>query len=201
MAQSATDLIRAIFDDSLAAHQRFAARGLEVVATAASAISRTLASGHKVLAFGNGGSAADAQHFASELVGRFEIERHGLAAVALTTDSSAVTSIANDYGYAQVFSRQIRALGVKGDVAFGISTSGKSANVESGLIEAKARGLVTIALTGRDGGRMGAEADIHVNVAEASTARVQEVHRTILHAICALIDREAASAAVSKPSA
>jgi D-sedoheptulose 7-phosphate isomerase len=179
-----------IFADTMAAHQRFAAKGLPDVATAAEAISRATSRGHKVLAFGNGGSAADAQHLVAELVGRFEAERRALPAVALTPDSSVVTAIANDYGYEYVFTRQIEALGCAGDVAFGISTSGRSRNVEAALAAAKARGMVTIALTGRDGGRMGAEADIHLNVPETSTARVQEVHRTILHAMCSLIEHD-----------
>jgi len=191
MTSDPTELVRSIFEAALDAHRRFAAGGFGSVVQATTAIERALKAGGKVLAFGNGGSAADAQHFVSELVGRFEVERGGLPAIALTTDSSVVTSIANDYGYQHVFSRQIRALGRTGDVALGISTSGRSANVEAALAGAKAGGLVTIALTGRDGGRMGADADIHLNVAEQSTARVQEVHRTILHAICALIDRQA----------
>jgi D-sedoheptulose 7-phosphate isomerase len=182
---SSIDIIRNIFDEALSAHQRFADYGLQSVATAAAAIG----AGRKVLAFGNGGSAADAQHLVAELVGHFERERRALPAMALTTDPAVVTAIANDYGYVQVFVRQIEALGHAGDVAFGISTSGQSRNVEAALGAAKARGLVTIALTGRDGGHLGAEADIHLNVAEASTSRVQEVHRTILHAICSLIDR------------
>jgi D-sedoheptulose 7-phosphate isomerase len=184
-----TDVVRAVFDETISAHQRFAARGLPDVATAAAAIGRAVTTGRKVLAFGNGGSAADAQHLVAELVGRFEGERRPLAAVALTTDPSVVTAIANDYGYEHVFTRQIEALGNPGDVAFGISTSGRSPNVESALAAAKRRGMITIAVTGRDGGRMGADADIHVNVAEASTARVQEVHQTVVHAICSLVDR------------
>ena len=112
-----------------------------------------------------------------------------MPALALTTDASVVTAISNDYGYMQVFARQIEALGRGGDVAFGISTSGRSPNVEAALMAAKARGMVTIALTGSGGGRLGAEADIHVDVAGTSTARAQEVHRTILHAICSLIER------------
>ena len=184
-----TDVIRAVFDETTAAHQRFAARGLPDVAAAAEAIARALAAGRKVLAFGNGGSASDAQHLVAELVGRFEGERRALPAVALTTDSSVVTAIANDYGYEHVFARQIEALGGDGDVAVGISTSGRSPNVEVALAAAKARGMVTIALTGRDGGRMGADADLHLNVAEATTARIQEVHRTVLHAMCSLIER------------
>ena len=178
-----------MFGEATSAHQRFTERGIDAVVGAARAIGKALAAGGTVFAFGNGGSAADAQHFTAELIGRFERERHALAAHALTTDTSALTAIGNDYGYQYVFSRQIEALGRKGDVAFGISTSGGSPNVERGFAVAKARGLVTIALTGRDGGRIGAAADIHINVAEQSTARVQEVHRTVLHAMCSLIER------------
>jgi D-sedoheptulose 7-phosphate isomerase len=193
MTLDATEVIRAVFDETASAHERFAASSLHSVVTAAWAISRAIADSRKILVFGNGGSAADAQHLVAELVGRFEGERRALAAVALTTDSSVVTAIANDYGYTHVFTRQIEALGCAGDVALGISTSGRSPNVESALAVAKTRGMVTIALTGRDGGRMGAEADIHVNVAEAATPRVQEVHRTVLHAMCSLIDRSLTS--------
>jgi phosphoheptose isomerase len=178
-----------IFREAVDAHQRFAASGVNRVVEAARAIRDGLASGHKVIAFGNGGSASDAEHVVAELVGRFESDRPALAAIALTADSSVVTSIANDYGYDRVFSRQIEGLGRRGDIALGISTSGRSANVAAALVAAKTAGLFTIALTGRDGGTIGAGADVHINVAEQSTARVQEVHRTILHAICALIER------------
>lgn len=184
------DRVRAILDDSVRAHQHFVQSGLDSVVAAAEACREALTGGRKLLAFGNGGSASDAQHLVAELVGRFERERRALAAIALTSDSNVVTSVANDYGYDQVFSRQIEGLGSAGDVAFGISTSGRSKNVEHGLATARERGLVTIALTGRDGGLMGADADVHINVAEAVTARVQEVHRTILHALCALIERD-----------
>ena len=187
------ELIRTILQAAVSAHDRFAGYGLEAVAKAARAMAGALAAGRTVLVFGNGGSASDAQHVVAELVGRFEVERRSLAAVALTADSNIVTAVANDYGYERVFSRQIEGLGRAGDVALGISTSGQSKNVEAALATARARGLVTIALTGRDGGRMGADADIHINVAETSTARIQEVHRTVLHAICSLIDRAAAS--------
>lgn len=189
MSSTSDELVRRIFADTVSAHERFVTGNLGVVVAAAAAITRATTAGHKVLAFGNGGSAADAQHLVAELVGRFETERMALPAVALTPDSSVVTAIANDYGYQHVFTRQIEALGGPGDVAFGISTSGRSQNVEAALAAAKGRGLVTIALTGRDGGRMGADADIHLNVSESSTARVQEVHRTILHAICSLVER------------
>jgi D-sedoheptulose 7-phosphate isomerase len=140
--------------------------------------------------FGNGGSAADAQHVATDLVGRFQRERRALAAVALTADSSLLTAVANDYAFDRVFVRQIEALGTRGDLAFGISTSGRSANVVEALRAARARGLRTIALTGNDGGPAGALADIHINVPDPSTARVQEAHRTLIHAICELVERE-----------
>jgi D-sedoheptulose 7-phosphate isomerase len=188
MSDEAAARILKIFDDSATAHQRFLASGLAAVAAAADAISRSTGAGGKLLAFGNGGSASDAQHLVAELVGRFERERRPIAAVALTPDSNVVTAIANDYGYEVVFTRQIEALGREGDVAFGISTSGQSRNVEVALAAAKARGLVTIALTGRDGGSMGSAADIHINVPVQSTARVQEVHRTLLHAMCSIIE-------------
>ena len=159
-------------------------------AEAAGAMIAALRSGGRVLACGNGGSAADAQHFAAELVGRFERERAALGAIALTTDTSIVTAVANDYDFSRVFARQVEALGRPGDVLLGISTSGGSANVIAAFVAAKAAGMTTVALTGRDGGAVGAAADIHVNVPAASTARVQEVHRTLLHAVCALIERE-----------
>jgi D-sedoheptulose 7-phosphate isomerase len=141
-----------------------------------------------VLVFGNGGSAADAQHLAAELVGRFRRERRGFAAVALTADPSVLTSIANDYGYDRVFARQIEALGQPGDVAVAITTSGRSPNVVRALAEARARSLTTIALTGRDGGEAGRVAHVHVNVPSDSTPRVQELHRTLLHVICDLVE-------------
>jgi D-sedoheptulose 7-phosphate isomerase len=159
-------------------------------AEAAGAMIAALRSGGRVFACGNGGSAADAQHFAAELVGRFERERAALGAIALTTDTSIVTAVANDYDFSRVFARQVEALGRPGDVLLGISTSGGSANVIAAFAAAKAAGMTTVALTGRDGGAVGAAADIHVNVPAASTARVQEVHRTLLHAVCALIERE-----------
>jgi phosphoheptose isomerase len=182
-------IVRAIFDESTAAHQRFVSERLDSIVAAADAITRSLSNAGQLLAFGNGGSAADAQHLVAELVGRFERERRAFAAVALTADASVVTTIANDYGYEQVFARQIAGLGRRGDIAFGISTSGRSRNVELALDAARVNGLVTIALTGRDGGPVGAKADVHVNVSDSSTARIQEVHRTILHALCALVER------------
>lgn len=189
MSADASELLRTIFEDTASAHSRFAASRLDTIVAAADVIARALLSGRKLLAFGNGGSASDAEHLVAELVGRFEGERRALPAVALTADSSVMTAIGNDYGYPHVFTRQIEALGAAGDIAFGISTSGRSPNVEAALAAAKARGMVTIAMTGRDGGKMGADADIHLNVAEQATPRIQEVHRTIMHAMCSLIDR------------
>jgi D-sedoheptulose 7-phosphate isomerase len=185
-------LVQAVFSAAIDVHQRFAAQGVASVVAAAAAISRATAGGRKVLAFGNGGSAGDAQHFVTELVGRFEHQRRAIPAVALTADSSVLTAVANDYGYEHVFTRQIEALGHAGDVCFGISTSGRSRNVEHAMLAARRLGLITIALTGRDGGGVAAQGDIVVNVPEDSTARVQEVHRTILHAICLLVERSLA---------
>jgi D-sedoheptulose 7-phosphate isomerase len=163
---------------------------VEAIARASGVLVEVLKAGGTVLAFGNGGSAADAQHLVAELVGRFERTRRGYPAVALTADSSIVTSVANDFGFAQVFARQVEALGRPGDVAVGITTSGTSANVVRGLDAARALGLRTIALTGNDGGDAGRLAEVHVNVPSAVTARVQEAHNTVLHVLCAMVDRE-----------
>ena len=159
-------------------------------AAAVDAMLKALRGGGRILACGNGGSATDAQHFAGELVGRFERERKAMAAIALTADTSILTALANDYDYRLVFARQVEAIGRPGDVVLGISTSGGSANVLAAFESAKAGGMTTVAMTGRDGGAVGRAADIHINVATPSTARAQEVHRTLLHAICALIERE-----------
>jgi D-sedoheptulose 7-phosphate isomerase len=175
-------------DAAIDAHRRVRGLDLTVVATAAATIGTAFASGRKLLAFGNGGSAGDAQHLVAELVGRFQMERSGYAALALTADTSLLTSVANDYGFARVFARQVEALGVAGDVAFAISTSGASANVIAALQSARTRGLRTIALTGRDGGEAGRLADVHVNVPDTCTARVQEVHITLIHAICEIVE-------------
>ena len=151
----------------------------------------TLVGNGKILACGNGGSAADAQHFAAELVGRFEMERQGLAAVALTTDSSIMTALSNDYGYKAVFERQVRALGQPGDLLLAISTSGNSANVLEAIHAAHERGMTVIALTGRDGGRIAQTLepeDLLLNVPVMRTARIQEVHILAIHALCDAID-------------
>ena len=174
--------------ETAAAHERMAADVTPVV-TAADAITAALKKGGTVFVFGNGGSAADAQHFAAELVGRYEKERKGWPAVALTTDTSALTAIGNDYGFDRAFARQIEALGKAGDIAIGISTSGKSANVLRGLEAANDRGMITIALTGC-GGDAGTIAKHRVAIDEARTSRVQEVHATVLHVICELVEKD-----------
>ena len=180
--------VEAAFAECIRLHERAMRRDADVLLAAAGAVSRALAAGGRVLVCGNGGSAADAQHFAAELVGRFIRERRGLAAVALTTDTSILTAVANDYGFERVFARQVEALGQPGDVLLGISTSGRSPNVLAALAAARGGQMATIALTGGDGGPIGAAADIHVNVPSPSAARTQEVHRTMLHAICELVE-------------
>jgi D-sedoheptulose 7-phosphate isomerase len=147
-----------------------------------------LSSGKKILAFGNGGSAADSQHFAAELVNRFRSDRPALAAIALTTDTSILTSIANDSDYESVFSRQVEALGAPGDVAVAISTSGGSPNVLKAVEVARARGLKTIGLAGRDGGRLSKSVDLCLTVPHPETARIQEVHALLIHLFCEMID-------------
>ena len=179
------------FNDSatlkLAAAKKLAAP----IARATALMTEALRGGGKILACGNGGSAADAQHFAAELVNRFERERAPLAGLALTTDSSALTSIANDYSYTQVFEKQLRALGRKGDVLLGISTSGNSASVIAALRAARELGIRIVALTGNGGGKMAAELgaeDVHVCVPHTRTMRIQEVHLLALHCLCDGID-------------
>jgi D-sedoheptulose 7-phosphate isomerase len=163
----------------------------EPIARAGTLLAEALRNGGKVLACGNGGSAADAQHFAAELINRFEIERAPLAAVALTTDSSTLTSIANDYAYEQVFAKQVRGIGRRGDALLAISTSGNSANVLEAMRAAHELGLRVVALTGNGGGRMGAllsAGDVHICVPHKRTARIQEVHLLALHCLCDAID-------------
>ena len=159
-----------------------------LVVRAAQAMRACLAGGNKILLFGNGGSAADAQHFAAELSGRYLKERPGLAALALTTDTSALTAIANDYGYDQVFARQVEALAKRGDVAVGISTSGNSPNVLLGLRRAKELGCATLALLGRDGGAIGNEAGLALVYPSHETPRIQEAHAVLIHLLCALVE-------------
>ncbi|MCF8167708.1 MAG: phosphoheptose isomerase [Rhodoferax sp.] len=161
------------------------------IAAAVQAVLACVTSGGKVLACGNGGSAADAQHFAAEFVGRFERERPELGAIALTTDSSILTAIANDYDFGQIFSRQVRALGSPGDVLLAITTSGNSANVLAAVAAAHARDMVVVGLTGRGGGQMQQalrDTDVHICVPHQRTARIQEVHILALHCLCDAVD-------------
>jgi len=163
------------------------------IADAVQAMLACVTSGGKVLACGNGGSAADAQHFSAEFVGRFERERPELGAIALTTDSSILTAIANDYDFTQIFAKQVRALGQPGDVLLAISTSGNSANVLAAIEAAHEREMTVVAMTGRGGGRMGAamrETDVHICVPHERTARIQEVHLLTLHCICDGVDAQ-----------
>jgi D-sedoheptulose 7-phosphate isomerase len=161
---------------------------LPVINQSAERLCDVLNAGNKILVCGNGGSAADAQHFAAELVGRFELERGGLPAIALTTDTSILTAVGNDYGFSQLFSRQVEALAGPGDALIGISTSGNSENVILAMQKASEKGCLTIGLTGRDGGAIAKVADLLLNVAVERTARVQEAHLMILHLICEQID-------------
>ncbi len=161
---------------------------LRSLTRAVDAIAEAFGNGQALLVFGNGGSAADAHHFVTEFVGRYQRERRAVPALALTADTSLMTAVANDYGFERVFARQIEAFGAPGDIAFGITTSGNSPNVVEGLKAASERGMVTIALTGRDGGAAGQLADIHLNVPHAATARVQEAHIVLLHVICELVE-------------
>jgi D-sedoheptulose 7-phosphate isomerase len=171
-----------------AATQTRMAEQLAAAERLASEIIRALQGGKKLVVFGNGGSAADAQHFAAELVGRFEKERHGLPAIALTTDTSALTAIANDYGYDEVFARQVQALVQPGDVVVGISTSGNAKSVLKGLEEAKKLKAWTAALTGMTGGKLKDAVDCCVTVPSQRTAHIQECHIALIHAMCASID-------------
>jgi D-sedoheptulose 7-phosphate isomerase len=157
---------------------------------AAEAMIGALKKGGKIIAFGNGGSAADSQHIVAELVGRFMKERKGLSAIALTVNTSTLTAIANDYSYDEVFSRQLDALAGKDDVAIGISTSGKAVNVVKAVELAKKKGLVTIALTGCDGGALARAADISIIVPSKSTPRIQESHVAVVHILCQLVEDE-----------
>jgi D-sedoheptulose 7-phosphate isomerase len=183
-----SEAIRRMVEESLELKKSFFAAAGPSIEDLARMLCRAFASGNKLLIFGNGGSAADAQHIAAELVGRFRRERDPLPAVALTTDSSVLTCVANDYGYDQVFARQVRALGRPGDIAIGISTSGNSPSVLHAMSAAHEMGLTTVAFTGGDGGKLGSLAKIHLNVPHRLTDRVQEVHIMIGHILCQLVE-------------
>ena len=174
--------------ESISLKQRVAAEQGDAVVAAARLLAGVFQAGGKVLLFGNGGSAADAQHLAAEFVNRFQVERPPLAALALTTDTSILTAVGNDYDFLQIFAKQVRALGRPGDLAWGISTSGNSPNVVEGLKVARELGLATLALSGRDGGPVAAAADLALVVPSRNTPRIQEVQITIGHVLCDLVD-------------
>jgi D-sedoheptulose 7-phosphate isomerase len=175
--------------DSLAAHQRLIDHSLPTLAAIAQALTRALRTGRKILLFGNGGSAADAQHVAGELVGRFLLESEPWPAIALTTDSSILTCVGNDWAFEQVFARQIRALARPGDVVVGITTSGRSPNVIAGLEEGRRQGGVTIGFTGAKGAPLQAHADLCYLAPADATPRIQELHLLAWHAICEQVER------------
>jgi len=179
------------FEEGIELRRRMADTLPAELVKAGQAMAQALRSGRKILSCGNGGSAADSQHFAAEMVGRFERERPGMPAISLTVDTSALTAIANDYDYDHVFSKQVEALGQPGDVLLGISTSGNSKNVVEAMKAAQAKGMSVVALTGRDGGAMAKmlrPQDFHLNVAHPRTMRVQEVHLLCIHSLCEVID-------------
>jgi len=182
--------IRELFEASLRAKRVFLDENLAALERAVDLVTEALTGARKVLLFGNGGSAADAQHIAAEFVGRFMRERRPLAAIALTTDTSALTAIGNDYGYDEVFARQVRALGATGDVAIALSTSGRSPNVLHAVEACKELGIKTIGLTGGDGGPLAGKVDLSLRVsASRLSPRIQETHILIGHVICELVDR------------
>jgi len=187
-----TDDIRRIVADSVALKQRFFGENAPLLLEVGRRIAESLTAGGRVLAFGNGGSASDAQHFVAEVVGRLARERPGLSAIALSTDPSVVTAVANDMGYAAVFRRQVEAHGRPGDIALGISTSGRSANVVEALRAARARGLVTVGLTGEGGGDVAGLVHHLIAVPHPDTQRVQEVHGMVLHVLAEVVEEAAA---------
>jgi phosphoheptose isomerase len=191
LSMNETDAIKLIIRDSIATKQAALEAMPEALARAVEILIAALRNGNKVLSCGNGGSAADAQHFSSELLNRFHHDRPSLPAIALTTDASTMTSIANDYAYDQVFSRQISSLGQPGDILLAISTSGNSANIVQAIKTAQDRGMRVIAMTGNQGGKMAqmlGDNDVELRVPSSITARIQEVHLLILHVLCSRTD-------------
>jgi len=182
--------IEGIFRESIQVKEATLKDNKEKIVNAIKIVTAALKKKRKVILFGNGGSAADSQHIAAEFIGRFQKERKSLPAIALTTDSSILTALSNDYGYDIVFARQIEGLGQKGDIAFGISTSGNSRNVIEGIKKAKRKGLSTISLTGCGGGKLAKLTDISLVVPSKNTARIQESHICIAHTICELVEKK-----------
>ncbi len=188
----ATERINKHFADSIAVKQRAARELTSAIATGADLMASALRAGGKILPCGNGGSAGDAQHFSAELLNRFEIERPGLPAIALTTDSSTITAIANDYSFDEIFSKQVTALGNPADCLLAISTSGNSPNIIAAIKAAHKRDMTVIALTGCDGGSVSRKlraGDVEIRVPDERTARIQEVHLVVIHCLCDVIDQ------------
>lgn len=181
-------LIKSIVEESIELKKNFFNANTVLIIQVSEVISKALQNRNKVLLFGNGGSAADCQHIAAEFVGRFKTQRPSLAAIALTTDTSIITAIGNDYGFEKIFSRQIEGLGRKGDIVIAISTSGNSNNVLKGIEKAKELGLITIGFTGNTGGLLGSIVDYHFNIPHSASARVQEVHIMLSHILCELVE-------------
>lgn len=186
--EHAEDIIVRAFRESIQLKEAFLNENLSKIVKVVDAVTSALKRGNKIMLFGNGGSAADAQHIAAEFVNRFMIERPPLPAIALTTDTSIITSISNDYDFSEIFSKQIRAIGQPGDVAWGLSTSGSSPNVVKALEAARKGEMITIGVTGRDGGQIASMVDHSLVVPSGSTPRVQEVHITVGHVICEMVD-------------
>ena len=188
-----TERLHRYFTDSLAAKSQFIEQHANTLQQAGKLMAQCLLQGNKIMSCGNGGSAADAQHFSAELLNRYEMERPSLPAIALTTDVSTLTSIANDYHYTDIFSKQVKGLGQAGDILLAISTSGESANVNAAIQAAQDRGLHVVALTGKDGGTMTTllrENDIELRACSHRTCHIQETHLMILHCLCDLIDQQ-----------
>lgn len=179
-----------ILENNVAVKRDIIDHQIDVIVKIVNSIADALGRGGKLLVFGNGGSSSDAQHMAGELVGRFELERSALPAIALTTDSSVITSISNDYGFNEIFSRQIEALGAPEDIALGISTSGNSENVLAGIRKAKNMKLTTIGFSGGEGGELSKMADLCFIAPSSSTPRIQEAHITVIHIICKLVEEK-----------
>ncbi len=180
--------VRDIFAESIAVKQATLKENVGAIAKAAEAVLTAFKGGHKIFFFGNGGSAADSQHIAAEFIGRFQKERKSWPAIALTTDTSILTALGNDYNFDIIFARQLEGLGQKGDVVFAISTSGNSKNVLAGVKQARAMGMIIIGVTGGTGGALASACDIVIVAASSKTARIQETHLCVFHAICEIVE-------------
>ena len=191
--------IAAILQETARLHAKLPEAQIALILRAAEAMASAMKRGQKIIWFGNGGSATQSQHMAGEFVGRFQAERRSLPSISLTENMASVTAIGNDYSFEQIFSRQIEGLGQRGDVAVGLSTSGNSGNVLAGLRRAKAMGITTVGLTGGSGGQMATLCDICVCVPSSVTARIQEVHLTIGHILCGLVETALHGSAAKRP--